>query len=61
MTAKEFIKSKMPNAKSEKQKTNGGRTYFLIRDGKSVMPYASGSTERSAWSNAKKLFLEYNK
>ena len=58
MTAKEFVKSKMPNAKVEKQKTNGSRDYFLIRDGKSTMYFSSGETESKAWKEAKERIIE---
>jgi hypothetical protein len=58
MTVKEFVKSKMPNAKVEKQKTNGGKAYFLIRDGKSTGYMSSGDTESQAWKQAKERIIE---
>lgn len=58
MTIKEFVKSKMPNVKVEKQKTNGGKSYFIIRDGKSRMYFSSGETESKAWKEAKERIIE---
>lgn len=57
MTAKEFVKSKMPNAKAERYKTNGNETYWLIRDGKNYMYFCEGNTESNAWVNAKKKII----
>ena len=57
MTAKEFVKSKYPNARAEKHKsglTKGMQeTYWLIRDGRNTMYMAEGSTETNAWVTAK--------
>lgn len=60
MTSKEFVKSRMPNAKAEKHKTRGSlsKTYWLIRDGKLTMWFASGNSESNAWVNAKKRIKE---
>lgn len=57
MTAKEFVISKMPNARAERQTTNGGVKYWLIRNGRSYMWFADGKTEREAWKNAKQRML----
>lgn len=58
MTAKEFVKSKMPNARPEKQKTNGGEAYYLIRDGRTTGYFSYGETESKAWKNAKERIIE---
>lgn len=58
MKAKEFVISKMPNARVEKQKTNGGSPYFLIRDGIGKMYFSSGDTESKAWKEAKERIIE---
>lgn len=60
MTAKEFVKSKLPTAASEKQTTNGGRKYWLIRERGKYMYIADGDTESKAWTNAKKILQEIN-
>lgn len=59
MTAKEFVKSKMPNAKSERHVEGRvcGKPYWLIRNGREYMYFASGKTESNAWVNAKKKLL----
>ena len=54
MTAKQYVKSKRPKAMSERQKTNGGEVYWLIRELGAYMYIASGNTESNAWVNAKK-------
>lgn len=57
MTAKEFVKDKIPNARSERHSTRIGirnHVYYLIRDGNSFMYMAEGETESKAWINAKK-------
>lgn len=53
MTAKDFVKSKFPKAKAERQKTNGGEVCYLIRDGRNTMYMADGNTESKAWKSAK--------
>jgi hypothetical protein len=60
MTAKEFVKSKMPKARSECHKKNGpfGKKYYLIRDGYSCMYFSDGDTESKAWTNAKRKIIE---
>ena len=61
MTAKEYVKSKVPNARAEKHKAGMIKgmqeTYYLIRDGRNTMYMASGKTESNAWVNAKKFLL----
>lgn len=60
MTAKEFVLSKIPNAKAEKQKTTGFRAkiYWLIRIGRDTMWFSEGTTEAKAWKEAKERILE---
>jgi len=60
MTAEQFVKKHYPNARCEKQKTNGGESYYLIRDGRNTMYMASGKTKSNAWSNAKKTIKPIN-
>lgn len=54
MTAKEYVLSKVPTARAEKQKGNGpfGKTYWLIREKGAYMYIAPGDTERKAWKAA---------
>lgn len=54
MTAKEFVKSKMPNARAERHKQARGKTYWLIRNGRASMWFSCGDTESQAWVSAKK-------
>lgn len=62
MTAKEYVKSKVPNARAERQVK--GRiaglkeVYWLIREGRSNGYMASGKSESNAWVNAKKFIDE---
>ena len=62
MTSKEFVKSKMPNARTERHfagRIKGMQeVYWLIRDGNQTMYFASGKTESNAWVKAKKRILE---
>lgn len=62
MTAKEFVQSKIPNARAERQvkgRVKGlQEVYYLIREGRNTMYIASGKTESNAWVNAKKSILE---
>lgn len=51
---KEFVKSLMPKARAERHKTNGGKTYWLIREGSKTMYFAEGDTQAKAWLNARK-------
>jgi hypothetical protein len=55
MTSKEFVKERMPKAKAERHKTNGvlPEVYWLIRNGRETMWFASGNSESNAWVNAK--------
>ena len=58
MTAKEFVKSRFPKARAEKQYAFamiGKRAYYLIRNGDDYMYMASGETESKAWVNTKKM------
>lgn len=61
MTAKEFVKSKYPNARSEKQISGIIKgmqsSYWLIRDGNCRMYLAEGKTEAKAWKATKELIL----
>lgn len=52
-TAKEYVKSIMPKAKSEKRTLPSGQEYFTIKDG-SLM-FASSYSEEGAWKEAKKI------
>ena len=54
MTAKEFVLKNYPSARAEKQKTNGGEVYWLIRMGRATMYFSEGETQSKAWINAKK-------
>jgi hypothetical protein len=59
MTSEEFVKSRMPKASIERQTTNGGETYYLVRVKRSdTMYFVSGKTKSNAWVNAKKRILE---
>lgn len=58
MTPKQFVKQHMPKAKSERHKENGGRVYWLIRDGNNYMYFSSGETETKAWSDAKDRIVD---
>ncbi len=65
MTAKEFVKSRLPKAKAERHvqgRIKGMQTvYHLIRDGRNYMYIASGKTESNAWVNAKKFIINREK
>ena len=64
MTAKEFVKSKLPTAKAEYQYAltlMGKRKYWLIRERGNYMYVSSGESEYKAWSNAKKRLIETQK
>jgi hypothetical protein len=56
VSAKEFVKAHVPNAKVEKQvqgRIKGlQKTFWLIRDGNSTMYMAEGDTEAKAWNAA---------
>lgn len=62
MTAKEFVQSKMPNARSERHvmgRIKGMQeVYWLIRVGSQTMYFASGKSESNAWVNAKNNILQ---
>lgn len=62
MTAKEFVKSKMPNARAERHVRGMIKgmqeVYWLIRDGRQTMYFASGKSESNAWVEAKKRIVE---
>lgn len=58
MTSKEFVISKMPKARSEKQKTNGKEVYYLIREIGNTGYFSHGETESKAWKNAKEKIIE---
>lgn len=65
MTAKEFVKSKMPNARAERHVRGMVKgmqgVYWLIRDGRQTMYFASGKSESNAWVEAKKRIIENEK
>jgi len=50
---KNYVRRYYPNARAEKRSTNGGKKYFLIRDGNAFMPMADGETESEAWGKVK--------
>jgi hypothetical protein len=60
MTAKEFVKDKMPHARAERHVEGRivGKPYWLIRDGNKTMYFAIGNTQSNAWVNAKKKLIE---
>jgi hypothetical protein len=62
MTAKEFVLEKMPRARAERQVRGMIKglqeVYWLIREGRNTMYFASGKTESNAWVNAKKNIIE---
>lgn len=49
--------ARFPNATAERHRTNGGRTYWLVRKVRGdYMPFAEGDTQAKAWADAwKKL------
>jgi len=59
MTAKEFVKNRIPKARAERhvQGRIVGKPYWLIREGRNTMYIASGKTESNAWVNAKAKLL----
>ncbi len=62
MTAKEYVRSKVPHARSERHRAGRIKgmqeTYYLIRDSGHSGYIASGKTESNAWANAKRFLLE---
>lgn len=58
MTAKEFVLKHKPTAKAERQTTNGGEKYYLIREKGQYMYFSEGETESKAWTNARKKIEE---
>lgn len=65
MTAKEFVKNKMPNAKAERHVRGMIKglqeVYWLIRDGNHTMYFAIGKTESNAWVEAKKTVKPFQR
>lgn len=65
MTAKEFVKSKIPNAMAERHVRGMIKgmqeVYWLIRDGRQTMYFAIGKSESNAWVEAKKRIIENEK
>lgn len=65
MTAKEFVKERMPRAYAERQvrgRIKGMQeVYWLVRERGQTMYIASGKTESNAWVNAKKAIEESEK
>ena len=65
MTAKEYVKSKVPHARSERHRAGRIKgmqeTYYLIRDSGHSGYISSGKTESNAWANAKRFLLEKEK
>ena len=62
MTSKEFVKEHIPKARAERQVQwrIGGVPYWLIRDWRETMHFATWTSESNAWVNAKKCILEIN-
>lgn len=60
MTAKEYVRSKLPHARAERHIEGRivGVPYWLIRDGRNTMYLAIGKTESNAWMNAKKWLMK---
>ena len=62
MTAKEFVLEKMPRARAERQVRGMIKglqeVYWLIREGRNTMYFASGKTQSNAWVNDKKKIIE---
>ena len=60
MTAKEFVRSVMPNARAERHVEGRvvGKPYWLIRDGRNSMYFSIGKTESNAWVEAKKKLIK---
>lgn len=65
MTAKEFVKQHMPNARAERHvqgRIRGmGKPYWLIRNGRETMYFAEGKSESNAWVNAKQRIIQHEK
>lgn len=65
MTAKEFVKNKIPNARAERHVRGMIKgmqeVYWLIRDGNNTMYFANGKSQSNAWVNAKKRIIEIEK
>ena len=61
MTAKEFVKERLPNAHAKRQvqgRIKGlQEIYWLIRDGNKTMYIVTGKTESNAWVKCKKWLL----
>lgn len=59
MTAKEFVKNKMPKARAERHVEGriAGKPYWLIRNGNENMYFAIGDTQLKAWMEAKKKLI----
>jgi hypothetical protein len=59
MTSKDFVLSRYPNMKSERNKTGfKGNGYYLIRDGRNTIYFSEGKTESKAWVSAKEKIKE---
>jgi len=60
MTAKEYVRSKMPHAMAERHVEGRivGKPYWLIRDGRNTMYFAVGKTESNAWVEAKNKLMK---
>lgn len=60
MTPKEYVISKYPNAKAEKNYDFGKayKHHWIIRNGYSYEFFSTGKTESEAWENSKKLIEE---
>lgn len=66
MTAKEFVKQHMPNARSERHVQGMikglNKPYWLIRNGRETMYFVSSDkSESNAWVKAKERILEQQK
>jgi len=61
MTAKEFVQDRMRDTRAERQVMGHIKgmqeVYWLIRNGRQTMYFASGKTQSNAWVNAKNRIL----
>lgn len=57
MTAEQYVKQFYPTARAERQITNGGNKYWLIRMAGATMYFSDGKSESNAWVNAKQRII----
>ena len=55
MTPESFVKQRHPKMREESHKTNGGQSYWLIREIGETMYFCEGKTRANAWRNAKEI------